>query len=126
MNLLFAITLLLGSFSVTGLQIEQNTDFGIVAVESADEYAALQGVWELKLSDGILRVTVQKTYMTIEKGRNVVAQGNFTLINGTYIGFGSCRAVKSPSEYNRLFNVTPLTFEDGAFVWNGKRFRKIR
>ncbi|MBQ5457935.1 MAG: hypothetical protein IIT61_04365, partial [Bacteroidales bacterium] len=64
MNLLFAITLLLGSFSVTGLQIEQNTDFGIVAVESADEYAALQGVWELKLSDGILRVTVQKTYMT--------------------------------------------------------------
>ena len=78
------------------------------------------------MSDGILRVTVQKTYMTIEKGRNVVAQGNFTLINGTYIGFCSCRAVKSPSEYNRLFNVAPLTFEDGAFVWNGKRFRKIR
>ena len=120
MTLLIAYMFFVGTFMC-------GNEIVVCSNDLPKEYVAMQGVWEANVQGGKLTLTVRGKQMSIKKNGQAIVEGEF-VTNGTYIGFTSldCKSIRNPGEFNRLFNTAPLMFENGTFVWNGNKFRKIR
>ncbi|MBR5983662.1 MAG: hypothetical protein IK025_08095 [Bacteroidales bacterium] len=120
MTLLIAYMVFFGTFMC-------GNEMQVASFDLPKEYVAMQGEWEASVPGGKLCVTVRGKQMSIKKNGQVIVDGEF-VTNGTYIGFTGldCKSIRNPSEFNRLFNTAPLMFENGTFVWNGNKFRKVK